>query len=73
MPSSARLLMAFTGQAVRHGASPQCIQAMDTFMACTSGKVPDSIFTTSRHLGPTSTSFQLLQAISQAWHFTQRL
>ena len=64
--------MALTGHAVRHGASPQCMHAIDTFIAWTSGYVPLSIFTTSRQRGPTSTSFQLLHAISQAWHFTQR-
>src|ERR1039457_3580970 len=72
MPFSALLLIAETGHAVLHGASPQCMQAMETFMACTSGNVPVSIFTTSRQRGPISTSFQVLQAISQAWHLTQR-
>jgi len=48
------------------------MHAIDTFIAWTSGYVPLSIFTTSRQRGPTSTSFQLLHAISQAWHFTQR-
>jgi len=72
MPLSALLLIADTGHADLHGASPQCMHAMDTFIAVTAGKIPDSIFTTSRHRGPISTSFQVLQAISQAWHFTQR-
>jgi hypothetical protein len=71
-PFCALLLIAETGHAVLHGASPQCMQAIETFMACTSGYVPDSILTTSRQRGPISTSFQVLQAISQAWHFTQR-
>jgi hypothetical protein len=48
------------------------MHAIETFIAVTSGKVPDSILTTSRQRGPVSTSFQVLQAISQAWHFTQR-
>ena len=71
IPSSARFVIAVTGQAVRQGASPQCMQAMDTFIAFTLGKVPLSTLTTSRQRGPTSTSFQVLQAISHAWHFTQ--
>ena len=33
IPSSARLVIAVTGHAVRHGASPQCMQAIETFMA----------------------------------------
>jgi hypothetical protein len=72
MPVSALLLIAETGQADLHGASPQCMQAIETFIAVTAGKVPDSILTTSRQRGPVSISFQLLQAISQAWHLTQR-
>ena len=72
-PSSTFLVMAETGQAVLHGASPQCMQAMETFIADTLGNVPAVIFTTSRQRGPSSTSFQALQAISQAWHFTQSL
>jgi hypothetical protein len=71
MPSAARLEIARTGQAFRQGASPQCMQAMETFIAWTSGKLPEVTLTTSRQRGPTSTSFQDLQAISQAWHFTQ--
>jgi hypothetical protein len=63
--------MAPTGQALRQGASPQCMQAIDTFMALTFGKVPVSTLTTSRQRGPTSTSFHVLQAISHAWHLTQ--
>ncbi len=72
MPLAPLFEMAPTGQAVRQGASPQCMQAIDTFIAFTAGKAPDSIFTTSRQRGPTSTSFHDLHAISQAWHFTQR-
>jgi hypothetical protein len=72
MPFSALLLMAETGHAVLHGASPQCMHAIEMFMAVTAGNVPDSIFTTSRQRGPISTSFHVLHAISQAWHFTQR-
>lgn len=72
MPVCPLLLMADTGHALLHGASPQCIQAIETFIAVTAGNVPDSIFTTSLQRGPTSTSFHDLQAISQAWHFTQR-
>ncbi len=72
IPFSALLLIAETGHAERHGASPQCMHAMETFIAFTAGNVPVSIFTTSRHRGPISTSFQVLHAISQAWHFTQR-
>ena len=37
MPFAALLLIADTGQAVWHGASPQCIHAIDTFMAVTFG------------------------------------
>jgi hypothetical protein len=48
------------------------MHAIDTFIARTAGKVPVSIFTTSRQRGPISTSFQVLHAISHAWHFTQR-
>jgi hypothetical protein len=42
------------------------MQAMETFIAVTSGNVPDSIFITSRQRGPMSTSFHVLHAISQA-------
>ena len=66
MPSSLRLLIALTGQAFRHGASPQCMHAIDTFIALTLGKVPEVILTTSRQRGPISTSFQVLHAISHA-------
>jgi hypothetical protein len=72
IPFSALLLIADTGHALLQGASPQCMHAIETFIAVTLGKVPVSIFTTSRHRGPISTSFQVLHAISHAWHFTHR-
>src|ERR1700687_1234775 len=37
MPFSALLLIADTGQAVLQGASPQCMHAIETFMAFTAG------------------------------------
>jgi hypothetical protein len=66
IPFSASLLIAPTGHASLHGASPQCMQAIETFILFTFGKVPSSILTTSLHRGPMSTSFQVLQAISHA-------
>src|SRR3954465_4905111 len=58
-----------TGQTEAHGASVQCMQAMETER---SPGVPSLIVTTRRRLIPHGTSFSFLQAVTQALHSMQR-
>src|SRR5215468_5393855 len=59
----------FTGQTDAHGASVQCMQAMETER---SPGLPSSMVTTRRRLMPHGTSFSFLQAVTQALHSMQR-
>src|SRR3974390_2210486 len=59
----------FTGHTAAHGASVQCIQAMETER---SPGLPSSSVTTRRRLMPHGTSFSFLQAVTQALHSMQR-
>src|ERR1700716_1864670 len=54
---------AFTGQTAWHGASVQCMQAIETER---SPGLPSLIVTTRRRLIPQGTSFSFLQAVTQA-------
>src|SRR5882757_3082570 len=55
--------MHFTGQTAAHGASVQCMQAIETER---SPGLPSLIVTTRRRLIPQGTSFSFLQAVTQA-------
>src|SRR5437660_3860180 len=61
--------MQVTGQTAAHGASVQCMQAIDTER---SPGWPSLIVTTRRRLMPHGTSFSFLQAVTQALHSMQR-
>src|SRR5271169_2649666 len=61
--------MQFTGHAAAHGASVQCMHAIDTER---SPGLPSLIVTTRRRLTPHGTSFSFLQAVTQALHSMQR-
>src|SRR6202171_1461894 len=61
--------MQVTGQTAAHGASVQCMQAMDTERS--PGK-PSLMVTTRRRLIPHGTSFSFLQAVTQALQSMQR-
>src|SRR6266576_2814939 len=58
-----------TGQTAAHGASVQCMQAMETER---SPGLPSLIVTTRRRLMPQGTSFSFLHAVTQALHSMQR-
>src|SRR5215469_12543680 len=58
-----------TGHTAAHGASVQCIQAIDTER---SPGLPSLMVTTRRRLMPHGTSFSFLQAVTQALHSMQR-
>src|SRR5437879_10688390 len=61
--------MALVGQTAWHGASVQCMQAIDTER---SPGLPSLMVTTRRRLMPHGTSFSFLQAVTQALHSMQR-
>src|SRR6202048_3336532 len=61
--------MQLTGQTAAHGASVQCMQAMDTER---SPCLPSLMVTTRRRLMPQGTSFSFLQAVTQALQSMQR-
>src|SRR5207253_845912 len=61
--------MQVTGQTEAHGASVQCMQAIDTDR---SPGFPSLMVTTRRRLMPHGTSFSFLQAVTQALHSMQR-
>src|SRR5215472_11674352 len=61
--------MHFTGHTAAHGASVQCIQAIDTER---SPGLPSLMVTTRLRLMPHGTSFSFLQAVTQALHSMQR-
>jgi hypothetical protein len=59
----------FTGQTAWHGASVQCMHAMETDL---SPGLPSLMVTTRRRLIPHGTSCSFLQAVTQALHSMQR-
>src|ERR1700694_5729901 len=61
--------MALVGHTAWHGASVQCMQAMETER---SPGLPSLMVTTRRRLMPHGTSFSFLQAVTQALHSMQR-
>src|SRR2546428_1389630 len=61
--------MQVTGQTAAHGASVQCMHAIDTDR---SPGFPSLMVTTRRRLMPHGTSFSFLQAVTQALHSMQR-
>src|SRR6516164_7207619 len=61
--------MQFTGHTAAHGASVQCMQAMETER---SPGLPSLMVTTRRRLMPHGTSCSFLQAVTQALHSMQR-
>src|SRR3982075_4206403 len=58
-----------TGQTAAHGASVQCMQAIDTER---SPGLPSLMVTTRRRLMPHGTSCSFLQAVTRALHSIQR-
>src|ERR1700719_4649499 len=61
--------MQVTGQTAAHGASVQCMQAIETER---SPGLPSLMVTTRRRLMPHGTWFSFLQAVTQALHSMQR-
>src|ERR1700760_2904220 len=61
--------MQVTGQTAAHGASVQCMHAIDTER---SPGLPSLMVTTRRRLMPHGTSFSFLHAVTQALHSMQR-
>src|ERR1700759_4930737 len=61
--------MQLTGQTAAHGASVQCMHAIETER---SPGLPSLIVTTRRRLMPHGTSFSFLQAVAQALQSMQR-
>src|SRR5277367_1949981 len=61
--------MQCTGQTAAHGASVQCMQAIETER---SPGLPSLMVTTRRRLMPHGTSFSFLHAVTQALHSMQR-
>src|SRR3954449_8236171 len=66
---SAVVMKQFTGHTAWHGASVQCMQAMETDL---SPGLPSLMVTTRRRLMPHGTSCSFLQAVTQALHSMQR-
>src|ERR1700726_2193252 len=58
-----------TGPTDAHGASVQCMEAMETDR---SPGLPSSMVTTRRRLMPHGTSFSFLEAVTHALHSMQR-
>src|SRR6476661_3807814 len=67
-PSSV-VIKQFTGHTAWHGASVQCMQAIETDL---SPGLPSLMVTTRRRLIPHGTSCSFLQAVTQALHSMQR-
>src|SRR5262250_899584 len=67
--ASAVVKMALVGHTAWHGASVQCMHAIDTER---SPGLPSLMVTTRRRLMPQGTSFSFLQAVTQALHSMQR-
>src|SRR5215475_14826109 len=67
--ASAVVKIALVGQTAWHGASVQCMQAIETER---SPGLPSLSVTTRRRLIPHGTSFSFLQAVTQALHSMQR-
>src|SRR5262249_58299124 len=61
--------MHFTGQTAAHGASVECMHAMETER---SPDLPSLMVTTRLRLMPHGTSFSFLQAVTHALHSMQR-
>src|SRR2546421_9482532 len=61
--------MQLTGHTAAHGASVQCMQAIETER---SPGLPSLMVTTRRRLMPHGTSCSFLQAVTQALHSMQR-
>src|ERR1700750_1897350 len=61
--------MQLTGHTAAHGASVQCMQAIETDR---SPGMPSLMVTTRRRLMPHGTSFSFLQAVTQALQSMQR-
>src|SRR6516164_8265868 len=61
--------MQFTGHTAAHGASVQCMQAIDTDR---SPGLPSLMVTTRRRFMPQGTSCSFLQAVTHALHSMQR-
>src|SRR5215510_660335 len=61
--------MALVGHTAWHGASVQCMHAIETER---SPGLPSLMVTTRRRLMPHGTSFSFLQAVTQALHSMQR-
>ena len=70
IPSSGRFLMASSGHTAMHAGSAQCIHPMEADELLTFGYAPCQMLSTRLHRTPDSTPLQLLQAISQPWHWT---
>src|SRR5437588_8996307 len=66
---SAVVTKQFTGHTAWHGASVQCMQAIETDL---SPGLPSLMVTTRRRLIPHGTSCSFLQAVTQALHSMQR-
>src|SRR4029079_1397738 len=66
---SAVVIKQFTGHTAAHGASVQCMQAIETDR---SPGLPSAMVTTLRRLIPQGTSCSFLQAVTQALHSMQR-
>src|SRR3954465_3302702 len=67
--ASAVVEMQFTGHTAAHGASVQCMQAIEIER---SPGLPSLMVTTRRRLMPQGTSFSFLQAVTQALPSMQR-
>src|SRR5215472_1961606 len=67
--ASAVVKIALVGQTAWHGASVQCMQAIDTER---SPGLPSLMVTTRRRLMPHGTSCSFLHAVTQALHSMQR-
>src|SRR3984957_14892280 len=61
--------MQLTGQTAAHGASVQCMQAIETDREA---GLPSWMVTTRRRLMPQGTSFSFLHAVTQALQLMQR-
>src|SRR3569623_1177608 len=67
--ASAVVKKQFTGQTAAHGASVQCMQAIEIDR---SPGLPSLMVTTRRRLMPQGTSCSFLHAVTQALHSMQR-
>jgi hypothetical protein len=72
IPSSDRFEIAFAGQISMQAGFAQCMQDSEMVSFVILGNCPLQSSNTFRHLMPSSSEFQDLQATSQAWHWTHR-